>query len=315
MSLRPSGDYLLLVDGSSFIHRNYHALPRLTRQSDGMQTGALYGFCNSMLKMFRLNWTAIDALPRYGAVVLDHRGKNWRHNIFPDYKGNRKGYDADLEVQLPHIPTIAEAFRVPCICIPGYEADDVIATYCAAAEESGLDVVIASSDKDLMQLVAEDKLGRTIMYDGMKDKGRDDCAGALVGEQQVYAKLGVWPHQVGDFLAITGDSVDNVPGVPGIGQKGAAKLLAKFGDLDRIFAEAAWGPDEFHTAKEHEKILTHMSDIRISRELVRLDYAVPIELSIDDLHLKPAASHTLRGLMMDFEFMSLVDKVDRPARL
>ena len=312
---RPVRDYLLLVDGSSFIHRNYHALPKLTRQVDGLQTGALYGLANSLLKMFRLNWTAIERLPKYGAMVLDVRGPNWRHQIDPDYKAQRKPYEADLLEQLPHIPTIASAFNLSSIGVAGFEADDIIATYVALADEAGLDTVIATSDKDLSQLVGEYDEGTScILYDSMKDKGREDCAHALVGDEIVFAKLGVWPHQVADFLALTGDAVDNVPGCPGIGPKKAAALLDQFGTLPALLEAAEWNTEAFKSQKERQKIVDNQRSILMSRQLVALSSDVPVPASIDDLEIIPAESYALRAMLMDYEFSSLVEKVDRPAR-
>lgn len=312
--LRPRGDYLLLIDASSFMHRMFHALPKLTRRSDGLQTGALNGFCNTMLKLYRLNWSPIGSLPRYGIVVLDHRSKNWRHTIYPEYKAQRPPYDPDLEAQLPWIKTIAETFGVPCLGMEGYEADDIIATYVMKAEEYGVDVVIASSDKDLGQLVWNDEAHMTIMYDSMKDKGPDDNAGALLGPAEITEKFGVPPLQIADFLSLTGDTVDNVPGVPGFGPKTAIRLLQEFGGLQQIIDEANWGPERFKQ-KEYEKIVDNMDAIKLSRRLVELHTEVPVELEIDDCYLKPVQSHVLRGLLMDLEFMNLLDKVDRPPRI
>lgn len=314
--MKPSGDYLLLVDGSSFIHRNYHALPRLTRRSDGLQTGALYGFANSMMKMFWLNWTAIGRLPTHGAVILDTRGPNWRHEIFPAYKQQRKPYEPELLEQLPYIPEIAAAFNVSSIGVAGYEADDLIATYARLAADDGLDVVIASSDKDLSQLVYTSGTPITFMYDQMKDKGQDNCADAMIDEEAVFKRHGVWPDQIADMLALTGDSVDNVPGVAGVGPKTAAKILSGFPSLDAALDAAEWGDgvEIFGT----EKIMTAVGDavrtVAMSRKLVALDDNVPVERGIDDLRLESAAPYVIRGVMMDFEFASLVERVDRPKR-
>lgn len=313
LNLAPTRDYLLLMDASSFAHRAFHAYPRLARHSDGMQTGMLYGFCNTMLKLFWLNYTAIGRLPRYGAVILDVRGKNWRHAIFPDYKAQRQPYDPDLEVQLPWIRTIAEAFKIPCIGLAGYEADDLIASYAIAAERDMVDVVIASSDKDLYQLVHVGDEARCIVYDSMKDKGPDDRDNALVGPHEVYAKFGVMPHQIGDLLALTGDTVDNVPGIKGFGPKTAARLLEQFNDLDGIFEEAMWGDEKF-SPKEHAKLIGHRTDVELSRRLVALSEDVPLEIPVEDLWLYPPEARVLRALFMDLEFHSLVEKVDRPAK-
>lgn len=312
--LRPRGDYLMLIDASSIIHRNYHALPKLQRQ-DGMQTGALYGFANTMLKLLRLNWSAIERLPKYAAIILDVRGPNWRHGIFPDYKAQRKPYEAELLQQLPYIPVIAEAFNVMAIGKAGQEADDLIATYVQRADEAGVDTIIVTSDKDLCQLVGyNDESGtRVTMYDGMKDKGREDCAEALVGEELVLKKWGVRPDQVADLLAIAGDSVDNVPGVKGVGPKGAAELLTEHGSLPAILDAIDWAPDRFRP-KLLEKLREGRRDILMSRQLVQLNSEVEVDVSIDELLMKPADSYVLRALFMDLEWNSLVEKVDRPPR-
>lgn len=314
--LRPRNDYLLLIDASSYIHRAYHALPKLTRQSDGMPTGALYGLCNSIMKMVRLNWTAIDRLPSYVGVIQDFRGKNWRHGLYPEYKSNRTGYDEALEAQLPWITTISKTFGLPSISAQGYEADDIIATYTSMALDENIDVVIATSDKDLCQLIyANYGEASVIIYDAMRDKGREDNTGALIGYDGVVEKFGVRPDQVGDFLALTGDTVDGVPGVPGIGPKSAARLLTKFDTLDKIISEAEWDAGEFKSAKEHQAIFDHIDQIRLSRKLVDLDYAVPVDVTISDMRLRQVESRLLRSMLMDLEFMSLLERVDRPARI
>ncbi len=202
---RPTRDYLLLIDGSSFIHRNYHALPKLTRQTDGLQTGALYGLANTLLKLLRLNWTAIERLPKYAAMTLDVRGPNWRHQVFPEYKAQRKPYEADLLVQLPHIPTMAAGVNVPSIGVPGYEADDIIATYVKLADEAGVDTVIATSDK--RSIPAGRRVRRrhvVIIYDSMKDKGRKTARTPWSATRSSNAKMGVWPTHVADFLGADG---------------------------------------------------------------------------------------------------------------
>lgn len=318
MDLRPRGDYLLLIDGSSFIHRNFHALPRLTRQSDGLQVGALYGLANTLFKLLRLNWTAIDSLPAFAAMIMDVRGTNWRHDIFPEYKAQRAPYPEDLLAQLPHIKPISEAFGLKCISQQGYEADDLIATYAKMAAREGVPCVIASTDKDLLQLVEidHDEQVFVIAYDSLKDRGREDCAEALLGPREVFNKMGVMPNCIADFLALTGDSVDNVPGAAGIGAKTAARLLNEIGDLAAIIDAAEWDEDSsrFKTPKEMEKIRESNRNILLSRQLVALDESVPVEYSIDDLVIPQVDSFTLRGMLMDYEFMSLIEKVDRPPR-
>lgn len=310
--LKPKGDYLLLIDASSFIHRSYHALAKSTRSTDGLQTGALAGFTNTLLKLVRLNWTPLDRLPSHCAVILDVRGKNWRHDLYGQYKATRAPYEADLEAQLPHIPLIAEAFNIPCIGVAGYEADDVLASYAAAADY--LDVVIASSDKDMAGCVSvEADEPSLILYDSMRDKGRDENEDCLIGPHEVYRKWGIMPWQMADFQALMGDAVDNIPGVPGFGQKTAARLINEFGSIENLIDEAEWDEAKFK-AKEHAKIIEFKDDILLSRKLVELKTDVPLPIEVDDLVLREAPSYQLRSLMIDYEFMHLVDRVDRPAR-
>lgn len=319
MTPPPSGDYLLLIDASSFIHRAYHAMPKLLRRKDNLETGALYGFSNTLLKMLRLNWTSIKSLPRYAAVICDVRGKNWRHELYPAYKAQRKPYEQELVDQLTWIPTIAEAFNVPVIGLQGFEADDIIATYVDKSISEGIDVVVASSDKDLSALYGtfdiNDLQVRALGYDSMKDKGLEGTAGSIVGDEEVREKFGVWPAQISDFLALTGDVADNIPGVPGFGPKTVARLLNEFETLPNLMEAAEWTPEKFKYPKEVTKILENNRLIHLSRQLVELRNDVPVDLEIDDLYVKPAPAHVLRGLFMDLEFQSLVEKVDRPIRL
>lgn len=307
--LAPQDNFLLLIDASSYIHRAYHALPKTLRRRDHLNTGALAGFCNTMLKILRLNWTPIGRRPSHVAMVLDVRGKNFRHDLYPLYKANRAGYEPELEEQLPWLPPIAKAFNVESIGLQGYEADDIIATYCRLAKEDGLDVVIASSDKDLYQLIEIESDRKTVMYDAMKDKGRDDNVASLIGPHQVYEKFGVWPSQMVDLQAIVGDKVDNIPGVPSLGPKSAATLLAQFGDVISMLDEADWGDDAFKNKKWHGKIVEHRDDILISRQLVELDQRVPLELEVDDLFVKSARERDLEALFNDLEFAHLIRKI------
>lgn len=312
MSLAPKNDFLLLIDASSYIHRAFHALPRTVRQSDGLPTGALAGFCNSLLKLTRLNWTAINRLPRYAAIVCDYRGRNFRHDLHPEYKANRKSYDEALLQQLPWIEPIARAFALPVIMVPGYEADDVIATYCEAATWEGIDVVVAASDKDMYQLVTVEDDYRIILYDAMRDK-REDERSPLIGPDEVYSKFGVYPRKMVDVQALIGDSVDNVPGVPKIGPKTAARLINQFNDVFTLIDEADWGNEDI-PKKDIARIIEHKDQILLSRKLVTLNREVPVPFDIAQLELEIAPSFELRSLLMDLEFVHLVDRVDRPVR-
>lgn len=308
----PEGDFLLLVDASSYFHRAFHAMARLERRVDGMPVNAINGFCWTMMKLFFLEEkTAIERLPSHGAVICDTRGKNFRHDLYPEYKANRGEYHPDLSIQLPWIPRVAEAFDVPCVGLAGYEADDIIATYTAAAERDGLMVVIASSDKDLMQLVSDN----VFLYDAMADKDRDRGMGyettALKDVLAVKEKFGVMPWQMIDMQALVGDVVDNVPGVPKVGPVTAAKLLQRFGDLDRMLDDAEWGGDGFGDRKMADKIYDHRDIIRLSRDLVRLDDNVPLDKTIDDLALRAPSPSKMKALFTELEFPQLVSRVDR----
>lgn len=310
----PQGDFLLLVDASSYLHRAYHKLKKVTRMVDDREIGAIIGFSWSMMKLFRLNKTALGRRPRYGLVALDARGKNFRHEIYPLYKANRPGYEPGLEEQLPMLTTVADVFRVPWVRIPGFEADDIIATYVEMARREGLMTVIASSDKDLSQLVDDD----VFLYDALADRNYDndqtfDMTDSIMDAPAVLKKFGVWPYQMVDFQALTGDQVDNVPGAHQVGPKKAAELLKHFDTLDKIMLEADWGPDgfAFHSDRKiHARLLESYDNIFLSRELVTLDRHVSVPWTLDDLALQPANSYALKAFFREIESPQLERRVD-----
>ncbi|MEM0923547.1 MAG: 5'-3' exonuclease H3TH domain-containing protein, partial [Pseudomonadota bacterium] len=213
------GDHLYLLDGSAYIFRAYHALPPLTRKSDGLPIGAVSGFCNMLHKMVA---GFGKSAPTHLAVIFDHSSETFRNDIYAEYKANRAPMPEDLRPQIPLIREATRAFGLPCIEMEGWEADDIIATYAVQAAADGAEVTIVSSDKDLMQLI---RPGVT-MLDPMKN--------ARMGPEEVAAKFGVSPDRVIDVQALAGDSVDNVPGAPGIGVKTAAQLISEYGDLDSL---------------------------------------------------------------------------------
>jgi DNA polymerase-1 len=221
------GDHVFLVDGSSYIFRAYHALPPLSRKSDGLQVNAVLGFCNMLWKLMR-DMKPEDK-PTHLAVIFDKSEKTFRNELYKDYKAHRPDAPADLIPQFPLIRDATRAFDIPCLEMLGFEADDLIATYARQACAVGANVTIVSSDKDLMQLVND----CVIMYDTMKDK--------KIGIAEVIEKFGVPPENVIDVQALMGDSTDNVPGVKGVGPKAASTLIFELGSLDRIF-EAAVSP-------------------------------------------------------------------------
>ncbi len=290
------GDHLFLVDGSGYIFRAYHALPPLTRKSDGLPVGAVSGFCNMLWKFMQdARNTDVGVTPTHFAVIFDYSSKTFRSDLYPEYKANRSAPPEDLVPQFGLIRQATRAFSLPCIEAEGYEADDLIATYARMAEEAGADTTIISSDKDLMQLVTP----LVAMYDPMKDK--------QIREPEVIEKWGVPPSKMIDLQALTGDSVDNVPGVPGIGPKTAAQLLETYGDLDTLLARAG----EIKQEKRRETIIANADKARISRELVRLKNDVPIAAGeqLDDLVLLPPDGPRLIGFLKTMEFTTLTRRV------
>ncbi|MGH6791685.1 MAG: 5'-3' exonuclease, partial [Methyloceanibacter sp.] len=216
------GDHVYLIDGSGYIFRAYHALPPLTRPSDGLPVGAVHGFCGMLWKLLRE--TGELAPPTHMAVIFDYSAKTFRNDLFDGYKANRTEPPDDLIPQFPLVRDAVRAFNVACIELEGYEADDIIATYAFEALDAGAEVTIVSSDKDLMQIVRPG----IRMYDTMKNK--------VIGEAEVVERFGVPPEKVVEVQALIGDSSDNVPGVPGIGVKTAALLINEFGDLETLLS-------------------------------------------------------------------------------
>ena len=284
-------DHLYLVDGSGYIFRAYHALPPLTRKSDGLPVGAVSGFCNMLLKL--LNDMGAQETPTHLAVIFDASGKSFRNEIYPDYKAHRPPAPEDLVPQFPLVREAVKAFDIPAIELEGFEADDLIAAYADAAAEQGARVTIVSSDKDLMQLVS-DKID---MVDTMKDKFID-AAG-------VVEKFGVGPDKVIDVQALAGDSVDNVPGVPGIGIKTAAQLIDEYGDLDTLLARA----EEIKQNKRRENLIEFAEQARISRELVTLKRDTPMPVGFVDMALSAPKGEKLIGFAKALEFNTLTKRL------
>ena len=202
------GDHLFLVDGSAYVFRAYHALPPLKRKTDGLPIGAVAGFCNMIWKLLQdARHARLGVVPTHFAVIFDHASKNFRNDIYPEYKANREAPPEDLRPQFSLIRQATCAFNLPCIEKENYEADDLIATYARLATEAGAKVTIISSDKDLMQLISPS----IMMYDQMKNYH--------VGVDQVVEKFGVPPSKMVDLQALAGDPTDNIPGVPGLALK------------------------------------------------------------------------------------------------
>ena len=256
--------HLYLVDGSGFIFRAFHAIRPLNRP-DGTPVNAVFGFTRMLMKLLR------DTEADHIAVIFDAARRNFRNDIYPDYKGHRPDAPEELVPQFPLIKQASEAFNLHTIEIEGFEADDIIATYARQATEAGAEVTIVSSDKDLMQLV-NDKVG---MFDEMKNR--------RIGRDEVFERFGVGPEKVVEVQALAGDSVDNVPGVPGIGVKTAALLINEYGDLDALLERAG----EIKQNKRRENLIEFADMARISLQLVTLKDDVPVDLPVDELDVPP----------------------------
>jgi len=285
------GHHLHLIDGSAFIFRAYHALPPLTRKSDGLPVGAVSGFCN-MLNRYIEDNNGPDA-PTHVAVIFDHSSHSFRNDIFDGYKANRPPAPEDLVPQFPLTREATKAFNIACEEMEGFEADDMIATIACQARDAGGRVTIISSDKDLMQLVGDG----IEMYDAMKNKRID--------REGVFEKFGVYPDRVIDVQSLAGDSVDNVPGAPGIGVKTAAALINEFGDLDELLSRAV----EIKQPKRRQTLLDHAEQIKLSRELVTLDCNTPLTFALEDLEFRAPIPGQLLNFLTKMEFRTLTKRI------
>jgi DNA polymerase-1 len=281
------GHHLHLIDGSAFIFRAYHALPPLTRKSDGLPVGAVAGFCN-MLQRYVENNIGPDA-PTHVAVIFDHSGKTFRNDMYDLYKANRSATPEDLIPQFPLTRTATRAFNVACKEVEGFEADDIIATLACRAREAGGACTIISSDKDLMQLVG----GGVVMLDAMKNK--------VIDYDGVVEKFGVAPERVVDVQALAGDSVDNVPGAPGIGIKTAALLINEYGSLEELLDRAG----EIKQPKRRESLVDNRAQIELSKQLVQLECNMDLDFSIEDLEVRDPDPQELLGFVAQMEFRTL----------
>ena len=282
---------LWMIDASAYIFRAYHALPPLTRKSDGLPVGAVQGYCNMLWKLLK-DMKGADG-PTHLVAIFDHSDKTFRNTLYDQYKAHRPPAPEDLVPQFPLVREATAAFGVHCVELPGYEADDLIATYACKARDAGGEAVIVSSDKDLMQLIG----GGVVMWDPMKDR--------RLAEPEVFEKFGVGPEKMIDLQALIGDSVDNVPGAPGIGPKTAAQLLDEYGDLDALLARAG----EIKQPKRRETLINFVDQIRLSRELVRLTCDAPAPEPIEDFAVRDPDPETLSAFLDKMEFRSLQRRV------
>lgn len=289
------GCHLHLIDGSAYIFRAYHALPPLTRKSDGLPVGAVAGFCNMLFRYIEGNKgpDAPNGAPTHVAVIFDHSSETFRNTLYPLYKANRPELPEDLRPQFPLTREATRAFNIACLETEGFEADDIIATLSVQAVQAGGDVTIISSDKDLMQLVGPG----VMMFDPMKTRA--------IGPDEVFEKFGVGPDRVVDVQALAGDSVDNIPGAPGIGIKTAAMLIQEYGDLETLLEKA----DGIKQPKRREALIANADLIRISKQLVTLKRDTPLDVSLDDLEVRVPAADDVLGFLQRMEFRTLTRRV------
>ncbi|MGZ5930339.1 MAG: 5'-3' exonuclease H3TH domain-containing protein, partial [Rhizomicrobium sp.] len=291
MSLK-EGDHLYLIDGSGYLFRAYHALPPLTRKSDGLPVGAVSGYCNMLWKL--LGDMKAGEAPSHLAVIFDASEKTFRNQIYKEYKAHRPPAPEDLIPQFPLVRDATRAFGVSCVEMNGYEADDLIATYARLAREAGARCTIVSSDKDLMQLVVD---GKVELYDTMKNK--------RIASAEVLEKFGVTPDKVVQVQALAGDSTDNIPGVRGIGIKTAAELIGQYGDIENLLKRAG----EIKQNKRRETLIENAENARISLRLVTLDQKVPIKEQLGEFAVHEPDAKELIAFLKAMEFSSITKRV------
>ncbi|HWR20901.1 MAG TPA: 5'-3' exonuclease H3TH domain-containing protein, partial [Verrucomicrobiae bacterium] len=277
-----AGRSLHLIDGSSYLFRAYHALPPLTN-SKGVPTGAVYGFTKMLLKIIR------DERPEAMVVVFDSAGPTERHTQFADYKANRAQMPDDLSRQLPYIHRVVEAMRIPLLMQQGQEADDLIGSLARQAAAQDCQVTIATSDKDMLQLVGPE----IRIYDWMKEK--------VYNEAEVQERFGVSPGQVVEMMGLMGDPIDNIPGVHGIGEKTARSLIQQFGSIEEMVSRL----HEVKSAKVREILRRQIEQARLSRDLARIMTDLPVRLDLGQAALQAPDYPALQALFRELEFAEL----------
>jgi DNA polymerase-1 len=286
-SSSPHPTRLVVIDGSNTLYRAFFALPGL-RAPDGRPTNAAYGFVTMLIKVLR------EERPTHVVVAKDPRGGSFRNGIYPEYKAGREAQPEDLRAQLPLVEALCEAFRVPIVEVSDFEADDVIATLVEQAPE-GAEVCIVSTDKDLMQLVGPG----VVLLDTMKGRRIDEAA--------VEERFGVPPSQLLDLRALVGDPSDNIPGVKGIGEKGAAQLIREWGSLDALLE----GAEQVKAKRAREGLLQQAEEARLSRKLATLCSEVPLELEWEAFAVRAPDRERLRALYQELGFTRLLEALDR----
>jgi DNA polymerase-1 len=280
---------LFLVDGSAYIFRAFFAMPPLSN-SAGLPTNAIYGFANMMLKFLKQHQ------PEFVVVALDAGRETFRNEIFTDYKGNRPEAPPDLVPQFPYIRKVLQSFNLPVLELPGYEADDIIATLCRKFSSAECERIVVSSDKDLMQLVQDG----VKLFDSAKER--------WIGLDQVKEKFGVDPAQVIDVMGLMGDAVDNIPGVKGIGEKTAIALIQQFYSLDNLYERIAEvEQSNLRGAARIRKILEQGKEAAfLSRALATVKADVPVDIELEQLRFRGFDREKLRALFTELEFTNLL---------
>ena len=277
---------LYLIDGHSYFYRAFHAIKGLSN-SKGFPTNAIFGFTNMLFKLLR------EKKPDAIAIVLDSSEPTERHRIYEDYKAQRPETPNDLVVQIPHIRKIIEAFRIPSFVMPGYEADDILCTLAKKAAVEDIDVYILSSDKDMMQAVGN----RIKIYDPMKE--------IVIDEAAVVERFGVAPGRVAEVMALTGDAIDNIPGVKGIGDKTAKDLISSVGSLNELLAH----PDKIKNDRMRKMISESLDIIRLSKTLATIDFDLPVEVDMRALVTREPDWPALLHIFSEFELKSLIKMI------
>lgn len=271
-----------LIDGSAYVYRAYHAIRNLS-SSKGMPTNAVFGFARMLIKLME------DKAPEYLAICFDMKGPTFRHEMYPDYKANRPPMPEDMVLQLPWIRKVVDGFQIPALEVAGYEADDLIGTLARQAGQAGFDVVMVTGDKDFMQLVTPTQ----IIWDPMKDQ--------TIDVDFIAAKHGVTPEQMIQVMGLSGDTADNVPGVPGVGPKTAVNLVKEFGTIDELYAKI----DSVTKKKLHENLVTFREQALLSRDLVTISTDAPVTFDSDALAASPPDDDQLAELFKELEFRQL----------
>lgn len=274
---------IYLIDGNSYFYRAYHAIRGLTN-SKGLPTNAIYGFTNMILKIIK------EKKPDAIAIAFDSPTPTKRHEIYEEYKAQRPETPDDLKIQIPHIKKIIGAFKISSFEVPGHEADDIICTIAKRVASEGINVFILSGDKDMMQVV-----GNGIkIYDPIKD--------LIIDENHVKKRFGVSPERLPEIMAIAGDTIDNIPGVRGIGEKTAKELLSKVDSLDELLNH----PEKIDNKRIRKMIMDNIETIKISKTLATIDTDIEVDINLKDMMLKEPDWQSLLDLFTEFEFKSLI---------